>query len=575
MARKSRNDKQLASITHTNEPSNPAQDQLPMARYHAAIYARLSVFDLGRDKSDTMENQIEMLQRYISQQPDLTLAGIYVDNGWTGTNFSRPEFQRMMEDAKRGRINCIVVKDFSRFGRNYVETGYYVQDFFPAYQLRFISVNDGYDSLTSDPESMTISMKNIVNDYYSKDISRKVATSLDVKRMSGMHNWGHPPYGYIRHPDNPAEWIIDTETEPFVRMIFHWALEGIPLKEIARKITEVGAPTYQRLVYLRSNGKARRRGSDAWTASTVRFMITNRAYTGDYVYNKSYSRKYDPSHARRIPETEWIIIPNAHQPYISHDDFSVICDRLERKKDRYLQSKIDRENLRSAYPDRYQGILLCGECQRRMRVRRDFDQSLYMAYSCPGRKDQYHPGHAHFTINAKLLDEIIRQQLNLQIRLAVDAQTFLNRPSLQRDVQRLRLQYKADIRDLSTKLEQIKNGRSKAYENLVDGISNMDTYQMQLERLADDQESITRQIQALQTQLELTDEVFSIPNQWLRSLTAEGAVHEITTDLIHQLIEKIEVFPDKSINITYRYEDYMRPLLNSIDKLKMIDTEFM
>ena len=575
MARKSRNDIQLAYITHTNEATRPVQDQFSMARYQTAIYARLSVFDLGRDKSDTMENQIEMLKRYISQQPDLTLAGIYVDNGWTGTNFSRPEFQRMMDDSKRGRINCIVVKDFSRFGRNYVETGYYVQDLFPAYQLRFISVNDGYDSLTSDPESMTISMKNIVNDYYSKDISRKVATSLDVKRMSGMHNWGHPPYGYIRHPDNPAEWIIDTETEPFVRMIFQWALEGLPLKEIARKITEACAPTYQRLVYLRSNGKTRRRGSDAWNASTIRFMITNRTYTGDFVYNKSYSRKYDPSHARKIPESEWIIIPNAHQAYISHDDFSVICDRLEKEKDRYLQSKTDRENLRSAYPDLYQGILLCGECQRRMRVRRDFDQNLYMAYSCPGRKDQHHPGHAHYTINAKLLDEIISQQLNLQIRLAVDIQSFLDRPSLQRDVQRLRLQYKADIRGLSAKLEQIKNDRSRVYENLVDGFSDMDTYQMRMEKLDNDQESITRQIQELQTHLDLTDEVFSMPKQWLRNLTSEGAVHEITTELIHQLIEKIEVFPDKSIKITYRYEDYISPLLNSIDKMKMIDAESM
>lgn len=575
MARKSRSDKQLACITHVNDPPKPVQEHFPVVRYNTAIYARLSVFDLGRDKSDTMENQIEMLQRYISQQPDLTLAGIYVDNGWSGTNFSRPEFQRMMEDAKRGRINCIVVKDFSRFGRNYVEAGHYVQNLFPAYQLRFISVNDGYDSLTSDPESMTISMKNIVNDYYSKDISRKVATSLDVKRMSGMHNWGHPPYGYIRHPDNPAEWIIDAETAPFVRMIFQWALEGLPLKEIARKITDIGAPTYQRLVHIRSNGKTRRKGSDTWTASTIRFMLTNRTYTGDFVYNKSYSRKYDPSHSRIIPETEWIIIPNAHQAYISHDDYSVICDRLESRKDKYLQKKSARENLRTAYPDKYRGILLCAECQRRMRVRRDFDQSLYMAYSCPGRKNQYHGGHAHFTINAKVLDGIVCQQLRLQIRLAVDVQAFLDRPSLQRDVQRLRLQYKAEIQGLAMKLEQIKKARSGAYEDLVDGFSNLDMYQVQLEKMASDQDSINRQIHKLQTQLDRIDDLFSMPNQWLRNLAAAETVREITTDLIHQLIKQIEVFPDKSIEITYRYEDYMRPLLNSIDKLNNKGTDGM
>lgn len=575
MARKSRIEVQRTNMGDAVKENKTTDGCLPTDQYRTAIYARLSVFDSGRGKNDTIENQIEMLQNFISQHPALTLAGIYVDNGWTGTNFSRPEFQRMLEDAKRGRINCIVVKDFSRFGRNYAETGYYVQELFPAYQLRFISVNDGYDSLTSDPESMTISMKNIVNDYYSKDISRKVAASLDVKRKSGMHNWGHPPYGYIRCPDDPSVWIIDAETEPFVRMIFQWALEGLPLKEIARRITDAGAPTYQRLVYLRSNGKARRRGSDAWSASTVRFMITNRVYTGDYVYNKSYSRKYDPSHARRIPESEWIIIPNAHQAYISHDEFSSVNTRLEMRKESYIQSKTGRADLRSEYPDKYHGLLYCGECNRRMRVRRDFDQNLYMAYSCPGRKDQYHSGHAHFTINAKILDEIVRQQVAFQIKLAVDVQAFLERPSLQCDVRCLRMRYKDETQVLMVRLEQIKKLRSRAYEDLVDGVSDMAAYQSALEKLTDDQEHVKGQLQELQTQLDLTDELFSLPGQWLRNLAAAGAVHEITTDLLHQLIKKIEVFPDKSIRITYHYEDYMRPLLNGIDKLRMIDAEVM
>ena len=195
MARKSRQAQQQASALGTPviPPAELPADTVP--RYKAGIYARLSVYDLARDRSDTMENQIALLENFVEHQPDLTLTDLYIDNGRTGTTFNRPEFLRLMDDVKSGRITCIIVKDLSRFGRNYLETGYYLQKVFPQYNLRFIAVNDQYDSLTADPDSMAISMKNIINDYYSKDISRKVSSSFDLKKSQGVYSWGHPPYG--------------------------------------------------------------------------------------------------------------------------------------------------------------------------------------------------------------------------------------------------------------------------------------------------------------------------------------------------------------------------------------------
>ena len=571
MARKSRQEKQMAHITQDGEPQCLAvPEKKTSTKYRTAIYARLSVYDLGRDKSDTMDNQIGMLKSYVSQQPDMTLAGLYVDNGWSGTNFSRPDFQRMLNDVRAGKVNCIVVKDFSRLGRNYVETGHYLQNIFPLYHLRFVSLNDHYDSLTSDPESMAIAMKNIVDDYYSKDLSWKVSASLDVKRKEGIHNWGHPPYGYIRDPNNPALWIKDTEVETFVEMIFRLALDGMTYAGIARKLTELGAPTYQRLICMRRKGKTRKQGSDAWAAASVRFMLTNRAYTGDYAYNKSYSRKYDPANHRRIPETEWIVIPNAHQSYISHEDFDKLSAMIESRKNNFLQSKERRTDLRNAHPDQYQGLVYCGVCQTRMRVRWGTDQSAYLAYTCPGRENQSHPGHEITTMSAKLLDEIVSQQIDLQLKLAIDIKSFLQRPSIREETSRLRKHHRTIIQQKKTRLDQIREARSLAYEDLVDGIINADLYQQQIQKLNMEQESINGEIQKEEKQLEYIDTCFTLENPWLQVFAQIGEIEEKDSMVIRQFIRRIEISPDKTVNIIFNYADFIRPLLRCIEECKSI-----
>ena len=190
-----------------------------------------------------METQIALLRDYVLQHPDLELREVYIDNGWTGTNFQRPEFSHMLEDIQAGKINCIVVKDLSRLGRNYLEAGYYLQHVFPSLQVRFIAIYDGYDSATGDPESMVIAMKNIVNDYYSKDISRKISAVIDMKRSQGPHYMGAPPYGYQMSTRGKKRYVIDKQAAPYLHLIFKWALEGIPPHEIASYLNEMNAPT--------------------------------------------------------------------------------------------------------------------------------------------------------------------------------------------------------------------------------------------------------------------------------------------------------------------------------------------
>lgn len=570
MARKSRQVAQQSILRCEASPPPVVSKAILPVKYKVGIYTRLSVYDLGREKGDTMENQVELLQYFISQQSDLSLADIYIDNGWTGTNFTRPEFQRLLEDAKVGRINCIVVKDLSRFGRNYLETGFYLQKLFPLYNLRFISVNDGYDSLTADPDSLAISMKNIVNDYYSKDISRKVSSSLDLKRSQGVHSWGHAAYGYVRNPENPAILEIDTEVAPYVSLIFQWAMDGMPLGSIANHLTQIHAPTYQRLIHARRNGHTRRTGSDVWNTTSIKQMLLNQTYTGDFVYQKSYFRKYDPSNGHWIPEDEWSIIPDNHPAYIDRDDFFRLKDQIISLQQERSQSIQNKQSIREQMPNQFQGLIFCGECQRQMSFRRSIKPSVYTAYHCAGRGNQFRQPHPRFTMNAEMLENAVLMQIYLQIKSAIDIDAFLQKISMQDVTKQLKTHRQAEINALKAKAAGLRKSRSRTFEDFSDALIDEEVYRIQMDKLAAKLDAITKQIAAAEARRDEVDQYFTTDNTWLRAFVETGAVNELTPELIHQLIKRIDVYPDKRIKITFNYTDWMNPLLDCIEESKTI-----
>lgn len=573
MARKSRQATQQAAALGTQVPTAPVVKEKAPSKYKTAIYARLSVYDLGRDRNDTMENQIELLEHFVSQQSDLNLSEIYIDNGWTGTTFARPEFQRLLDDAKIGRINCIVVKDLSRFGRNYLETGYYLQKMFPLYNVRFISVNDGYDSLTADPDSMAISMKNIVNDYYSKDISRKVSSSFDLKRSQGVYSWGHPVYGYVRNKEDPSKLEIDEEVSPYVHLMFQWALDGVPIGRIATNLTEMQAPTYQRLAHQRKNGRTKRKGSDVWTNSTVKQILLNQTYAGDFVCNKSYFRKYDPSNGRWIPEDEWIIIPDTHPAYIDREDYFRLKQQLLSLRKKRSQVRIDNTEIREQMPDKFKDLLFCGECQRHMRIRRGYGKSLYKAYDCKGEENQFHAPHKSFTMNADTLEIVVLWQLNLQIKCAIDIDDMLHRLSLEDTAKQLKARRQAELNMLKGKLADIKKKRSKTFEDFSEALIDEDVYRMKMDKLASELDTAHDLIAIAEKRLHSVDTYFTIDNKWLRTFVETGALNEMTPELIKQLIDRIDIYSDKRIQITFSYSNWMEPLLDCYEEAQIIEAE--
>ena len=283
MARPKRKVNPLLPVTVSAEPAQHI--------YQTGGYVRLSVEDSGKPGADTIETQRELLQAYIEDHPDMCLYDLYCDNGRTGTNFDRPGFERLMNDVRAGKIDCIVVKDLSRFGRNYKETGNYLERLFPLLGVRFIAVNDSFDTLTAERslDGYIVPLKNIINRVYSKDISRKVRSALATKQRSGEFIGTWAAYGYRKCAGDRHRIEPDEETAPVVRDMFQWRLSGLSYQKITRRLNERGIPSPSRYHYLKGETTSERYAHAKWDVWVVKNILKNEVYLGHMVQGRKHT----------------------------------------------------------------------------------------------------------------------------------------------------------------------------------------------------------------------------------------------------------------------------------------------
>lgn len=296
-----------------------------LSTYQTAIYARLSIEDNGCG-SDSIESQIELLKKYIEEKQDLTLKHVFYDNGMTGTNFDRPGFMAMVEEMKKGNINCIAVKDLSRFGRNYVEAGYYLERIFPFLGVRFISVNDNYDSISvTSNEELAFSLKNVCHHIYAKDISRKICTVFEAKKKQGLFLGRFAPYGYKKSENNKYKLEIEEETAKVVQNIFKLRLNGMSASGIARFLNSQGIPSQSKRLF--ENGMIKGTKGEAtssWSSGSVLGILKNPVYCGCVVERKSDSAYYKGGHMAEIPRSDWRYIEHTHEAIIDKETFEQV-----------------------------------------------------------------------------------------------------------------------------------------------------------------------------------------------------------------------------------------------------------
>lgn len=383
-------------------------------QYKAAVYLRVSREDQDKEQSNSIINQRLLIEEYLKTKPEITITQEQVDDGYSGTGFDRPGFNKMMESVRAGEINCIVVKDLSRFGRNYIETGRYIQQIFPFLGLRFIAVNDGFDSLyrNNSTDNILIPFKNLINDAYSRDISIKIKSQLDLKRKKGEFIGAFAPYGYQKHAQDKNKLIIDTYAAAVVGQIFRLKLAGYSHANIARQLND--CHIYSPAEYKKAGGEAYISGfrvysSSAWTAVSVGRILSNPVYVGDMQQGKSYAPSFRGGRRLPVPPDNWISAQGTHEPIVSREKYDLVQQLLSED----ARTSPHQEQL---YP--LSGRIYCADCGQPM-VRKVVSAkgSRYSYYICSLHKAAKQQCSSH-SISAEWVEKALEQIINTHIKLA-------------------------------------------------------------------------------------------------------------------------------------------------------------
>lgn len=350
--------------------------------FQTALYARLSVEDSGKQDNEVIQNQIRVMKEFVRNNSSITIFGIYVDNGWTGTDFKRPEFHKMMKAVEQKKIDCIIVKDLSRFGRNYIEAGMYLEKVLPLLGVRFIAITDGLDTLTADFSSeLYFPLKNIVNDMYAKDISKKVSSSLYIKAERGECGGGVAPYGYKK---NGTKLEIDMETAHIVRRIFFMRADGKSYHAIARQLNEEGVLSPSAYRYQKGIVKNERYKNVLWKRHVLTSLLENRVYVGELIRGKTKKALYQGIVLKNVSRDQQKVFPNAHSAIIDKTLFDKVQTISEKRRNKHIRS-LGKYNYLGKEEDLFGFRVVCGDCGYVLGMHRNVvrETAVYYTYICP------------------------------------------------------------------------------------------------------------------------------------------------------------------------------------------------
>lgn len=347
--------------------------------FKAGKYLRLSIEDGDKAESESIINQSILIDSFIENNPDITITDIFKDDGYTGTDFNRPGFQAMMEAVENGSINCIIVKDLSRFGREHIDVDRYIQKIFPRRGVRFISVNDHYDSLTANESEthLVLPVKSFVNDSYSRDISIKVRSNLEAKRQNGDYVGAYVSYGYLKDKKDKNKLAVDLQVSENVVQMFQWKLDGLSCQMIADKLNTLGilSPAeHKKKLGINYRSAFQRNMKSMWSAVAVGRILRNPIYIGTLEQGKTSRVNYKVKEQRRNPEEKWSVKENNHKPIIEKSTFDLVQQLLE--KDMRVAPGKEANYM-------FAGLLECGDCGRNLiRRKKSYKGEETVSYIC-------------------------------------------------------------------------------------------------------------------------------------------------------------------------------------------------
>ncbi|NBJ94310.1 recombinase family protein [Parablautia muri] len=532
--------------------------------YSAGIYARLSV-DSNERKNESIETQVEIAKDFIGCQDNMELYDIYIDLGKTGTNFERDGFERMMDDVRLRKIDCIVVKDLSRFGRNHIEMGDYIEKIFPFMGVRFIAVTDNFDSMdmSGSSETMGVNLKNLINEMYARDIAVKVKAGRKAKWDQGGYTGGIPPYGYR------AEWngdkkclFVEAVTGDIVRKIFDLFLSGRNRKEIVvwlyeNKIARPGQYHKSGQIYCHEEGKL-----EQWSVATVKRILTNPVYMGCLVRGRTCGKDYMMRGWHDIDSGVWLVKEHTHEAIISEEQFFEAAGQFE-KSSLYCNpdgftKKVPVED------DIFTDVLYCGDCgakMKRVTAVKEFSSKNRVrtySYKCPksARIDSLKCKGKNITLN--LLTDIVKEVARWEFALSgMCLEDFVEMSN--RETEALKEGWLARLTQLDRKLEMIKVLGSEQYLRYRMGEMNEGSFQRRKEENDKNSASIREESRAVTEKLRRVESETARKNDFLYTLMEGSGKGELSLALVRTLFKKIEVYPKQRVKVTFAFERSQLP----------------
>lgn len=525
MARVSRKSVRRTSKSHTQYA------------FLTALYVRLSMEEQEGDLTEKIRNQRELLREYIKEKPEFQLVDIYCDNGCTGTNFDRPQWQRLMEDAKAGKVNCIIVKDLSRLGRNYIEAGNYLEKIFPFMGVRFIAISDGYDSENLKPEDtgLLLPLKNIINASYAKDLSQKISSARHVQRGRGEFTGSVVPFGYKKDQQRKGKFVVNEDEAAVVRQIFRMFGEGESYSKIARELNRSRIPSPQ--------GKL-------WRYQSIRGIIANEVYLGKMIQGKRCSR-----------EPDVVTVENTHDAIITEDMFEKA--QSQREKISFHREKGERQKAADEEIYLFQGMLkaansglaLCKTCYRKQA-----GQVLVKAYRSPKALDKEGNPYKLVMIREEVLLSIVRKVLLQFGSVLEDTRIALSQETVQASCQRKIRRREGDLQALYKEVTRKKELLFDSYQDMADGVLEPLDYKRIQKQYKDEVVRLEQRIRESEKGLIDYKQLVKLENSYIAVLMEFGKSQEITRELLSLLVSEIVVISSREIQIVFSFEDEFRSL---------------
>lgn len=534
--------------------------QKRLEQYDTALYVRLSKEDGdaasgSKNESNSIANQKSLIMDYLQSRPEFRVVSIREDDGFSGTDFNRPAFQAMMEDVKKGVINCIIVKDLSRFGRNYIEVGRYLEKLFPMLGIRFIAVNDNYDSLEADTaHDIVVPFKNLINDSYCRDLSVKIRSHLAIKRKKGEFIGAFACYGYLKDENNRNQLVVDTYAGQVVQDIFRMKINGMSQYRIADVLNEQGILSpmeYKKYLGSHFESSFKVNPKAVWTAKAVTRILTNEVYTGVLVQGKQTTPNHKVKVRQEVDETDWIRVENAHESLIDRVLFDIVQNLMGR-------DTRTSPNETQVFP--LSGLVYCGDCGHPMvrkisrytkKEKADTAQT-YGYFLCSEKCGK--GGCSWHRISENDLMGAVLGAVNLHIQKVLDVQEALkqieNAPSRQLMIQKYqeRLSMKEEERK---KAERLKIG---IYEDLKDGLLDKEEYQKLKAEFDSRIAEADTAVKELKRQITELEGSRSANAPWMIYFQQFGRLEQLTRWAAAIIINKILVYEDNRIKITFNFE---------------------